>query len=135
MMGNGRRTAMGNPRPQTSPRKVDEEARLDRKLKKFLGEGVQAYSAEQWRGLREQMRLPLLYPGQFVAYRDHYQGKGDSLCLVRREVLEVSRTLSGLHKRLAKRGEDQQQGVHVTFIEREPPATSLPQREPFPVGE
>lgn len=80
------------------PRK--EEAVLDRRIQSLLGTGPDNYSSEQWRSLREQMRLPLLYPGQFVAYKDHYEGEGDERRLTCREVLCASRSLSALNKLL-----------------------------------
>jgi hypothetical protein len=101
---------------QTQPPR-DEEARLDRKIRSLLGKGPRDYGPEEWRGLREQLRLPLLYPGRYVAFRDHYTGKGASLRLVLREVLFDSRSLAALNRRLAKLPEEARQGVHVAFVE------------------
>jgi hypothetical protein len=95
-----------------------EEAELDRRIRSLLGKGPEDYPADQWRGLREHLRLPVLYPGQFVAHRDHYEGEGDSRRLVRREVVHASRTLAGLHRRLAELSEEEQQGVQVVRVEK-----------------
>jgi hypothetical protein len=95
----------------------DEEAKLDRGIRALLGKGPEDYQPDQWRGLREQFRLNVLYPGQYVAYRDHYEGEGDQRRLVRREVLCAYRTLPGLHKRLAQLPEESQRGARVGYVE------------------
>src|SRR5262245_58555132 len=107
---------MNQHRQQTrQPR--DEEARLDREIRSLLGKGPLDYRPDEWLGLREQLRLALLYPGRYVAFRDHYTGEGASLRLRHREVLFNSRSLTALNRRLAKLPEDSQQGVQVAFIE------------------
>jgi hypothetical protein len=83
-----------------------------------MGTGPENYSPEQWRSLRAHARLPLLYAGWFVAFRDSYEGEGDARRLVHREVLCASRTLEGLHERLAALPEEQQRGVQMIYVER-----------------
>jgi hypothetical protein len=105
--------------PQRTRPPRDDEATLDRRIRSLLGTGRPDYSPEEWRGLREQLRLALLYPGRYVAFRDHYSGEGVSLRLVRREVLLASRSLTALNRRLAKLPEHTRQGAHVVFVEPE----------------
>ena len=93
------------------------EARLDHKIRSLLGKGPLDYPPEEWRGIREQFRLALLYPGRYVAFRDHYTGKGSSLRLIHREVLLDSRSLTALNKRLAKLPPEVQRGVQVAFVD------------------
>jgi len=69
--------------------------------------------------MREQLRLDLLYAGQFVAYCDHYEGEGDSRRLVRREVLGASTSLPELHGCLSRLSDEQQRGAIVSYIEPE----------------
>jgi hypothetical protein len=97
--------------------KSDEEARLDRGIKAYLGSGPADFSPERWKLYREQVRLMVLYSGKFVACRDSYEGEGDKLHLTKREVLCVSRTLAGLHKRLAKLPKKSQRGAWVCYVE------------------
>ena len=108
-----------NEHTQQTQHARDAEARLDRKIRSLLGKGPLDYAAEEWHGLREQLRLALLYPGRYVAFRDHYTGEGASLRLTHREVLLDSRSLAALNQRLAKLPEETQQGVHVAFVDPE----------------
>jgi hypothetical protein len=108
----------------------DEEARLDQGIKDFFGRGPADYSPERWRLFREQVRLMILYPGKYVAHREYYEGEGDQLRLVKDEVLCVSRTLPGLHKRLAKLPQESQRGVCVSYVERHDALGYVPCGEP-----
>lgn len=99
-------------------RPEDEEERLDREIRSLMGTGPEDYSPDQWRGLREHARLPLLYAGRFVAFRESYEGEGAGCRLARREVLCASHTLEGLHKRLAALPEEQQQVAQVLYVEK-----------------
>jgi hypothetical protein len=96
----------------------DEEARLDRGIKAFLGNGPADFSPERWKLYREQVRLMVLYPGKFVAHRDYFEGEGNQLRMVKCEVLCASRSLAGLHKRLAKLSKRAQRGAWVSYVER-----------------
>jgi hypothetical protein len=96
---------------------LDEEARLDQALEKFLGKRRSDYPPGSWARMRETMRIEVLYPGKYVAFRDHYEGEGDKRYLKKREVVCVSRTLPGLHKRLAKLPEEAQ-WVCVSWVDR-----------------
>jgi hypothetical protein len=106
-----------NKQPTGRSQAPDEEAELDRRIQSLLGDGPDAYTPEDWCGLREQLRLDLLYAGQFVAYRDHYEGEGDRRRLVRREVLHASATLDDLHEHLGHLPAEQQRGATVSYIE------------------
>jgi hypothetical protein len=101
------------------PRKEpeDEDARLDQGIRATLGKAGEDCSPEQIRRLREQFRLNVLYPGKYVAFRDHYEGEGDNCRLVHREVLCASRTLRGLHERLEELPQDVQRRAQVTYVE------------------
>jgi hypothetical protein len=96
----------------------DEEERLDQAIRSQLGEGPESYSPEQWRGLRAHARLPLLYAGRFVAFHDTYEGEGTARRLVHRQVLCASRTLEGLHKRMAALPAEQQQAAQIIYVEK-----------------
>jgi hypothetical protein len=100
------------------PRKPqDLEAKLDRGVREVVGKGPEEYSPEDWRSLREQLRLCILYPGKVVAFRDHYEGEGDSRRLVRREVLRASRSLWAVGKYLDKLPEEEQRDVYLDSVE------------------
>jgi hypothetical protein len=101
----------------------DPEAKLDRGIRAMLGKGPADYSPEDWRSLREQLRLSMLYRGKVVAFRDHYQGEGDSRRLVRREVLCASRSSFVVSKYIDQLPENEQQGVYMFHVEREPRQT------------
>jgi hypothetical protein len=105
----------------------DLEAKLDRAIIALLGRGPEDYSPVQWRGLREHLRLVLLYPGRWVAFCDHHEGEGQERRLVRREVLCVSRSSPALNRRLDKLLQrmppEAQFSVGFTYIE---PPDSLP---------
>jgi hypothetical protein len=108
----------------------NEEAKLDRKIRSLLGKGPLDYPAEEWRGIREQLRLTLLYPGRYVAFRDHYTGEGASLRLIHRKVLLDSRSLTALNKRLARLPQEVQQGVQVTFVDPDQSSEEAAQAPP-----
>src|SRR5947209_109501 len=103
--------------PPRSEVPASQEARLDQCIQSALGTGPHDLPADQWRGLREHSRLPLLYPGQFVAFRDHYEGEGAERRLARREVLHAATSLEALHEHLAQEPEAELQGVQVTYVE------------------
>jgi hypothetical protein len=107
--------AMGkNPRSRQPP---DLEATLDREVQAMYGKGPADYSPEDWRSLREQLRLSILYPGKFVAFRDHYEGQGDSRRLVRREILYVSRSGAAVIKYVGRLPEDACRDVYIFHVE------------------
>jgi hypothetical protein len=103
---------------QEQRRPEDEEERLDRAIRSFMGTGPEDYTPELWRSMRAHARLPLLYAGRFVAFLDTYEGEGAARRLVHREVLCASRTLEGLHKRIAKLPEEQQHAARIIYVER-----------------
>jgi hypothetical protein len=94
----------------------DEEARLDEAIRDSYGKGPEDYTPEQWRGLREHHRLLLLYPGLWVAFREHWEGAGNHTRLVRVEVLCVSHSLRGLHRQMGKFPEKEQWTIMVTRV-------------------
>lgn len=96
---------------------MKEDKRLDQELEKHIGATVADHQPEEWCGLREHARLQALYPGKFVAYLDHFEGEGHTLRLRHREVLCVSRTLPGLHKRLEALPEEKRKTAQVSYVE------------------
>ena len=97
---------------------MDLEAKLDRGVKALVGRGPADYTLEDWRGLREQLRLQVLYPGKYVASRDHYQGEADGRRLVHREVLYASRSLAAVQKRIAELPEEEQRIVDLDYVDK-----------------
>jgi hypothetical protein len=100
-----------------STERPDEEALLDQRIREVMNTGPEKHPAEVWRTLREHARLPLLYPGKFVAYRDTYEGEGDNQRLVRLEVVESSDTLEGLHERVARLPRKVRERLQVVYID------------------
>jgi hypothetical protein len=50
-------------------RRPEEEALLDEKIRTEWGTGPENYPAEDWRGVRENARLMLLYPDKVLFFR------------------------------------------------------------------
>jgi hypothetical protein len=98
----------------------DLEAKLDQEIQARLGKGPADYAPEDWRSLREQLRLCILYPGKAVAFRDHFQGADDCRLLVRREILCASRSGAVVSKFVSRLPEEQQHGVCIYHVEAEP---------------
>jgi hypothetical protein len=97
---------------------VDPETKLDRGIKALVGTGPADYAPEDWVSLREQFRLLILYPGKFVACRDHYQVEGVIGRLARREVLCASRSLAVVQKWMDKLPEEELRSVDLTYVEK-----------------
>jgi hypothetical protein len=102
---------------QGLPRREDEEIRLDERIRSTLSTGPEEHPADEWRGLREHARLPLLYPGQFVAFRDHHEGERSGRRLTWREVLHVAANLEDVQEHVARLPKEEQQGVEITYVE------------------
>jgi hypothetical protein len=98
------------------------EARLDRKLKKLLGKGLEHSTPERWRDLRAMHRINLLYPGQYVAYRNPPLPSGGTDPR-NDEVLHASRNLWALNRWIDKLPPEEQRGVNIIYVE---PEGSLP---------
>jgi hypothetical protein len=64
-----------------------QERALDRVARDFAKKKRVSLSDKEFASVREQLRVDALYPGEHVVFRDHYEGKGDSLHLARREIL------------------------------------------------
>jgi hypothetical protein len=109
------------PRVKKVKKPRDEEARLDRIIRKEYGTGPENLTPEQWRSRRELLRLQLLYPGKYVAFIDHHEGEDRHRRLVRREVLCVSRSLEAINRRLDKvlktMPEGSQFRVHLSYVD------------------
>lgn len=104
---------------------VDAHQHLDQKIEVLLKKRTADFSREDWASLREQFRLLVLYPGKYVAFRDHFQGEGDDRRLFHREVLHASKSLAVVQKHIATMSEAELQGVQMDFIEVE----QAPRRE------
>src|SRR5262249_10583319 len=98
-------------------RRTDPEAVLDEAIQNLTGKCVDDVSADEWRSLREQLRLEVLFPGQYVAFRDHFRGEGDSRRLMKREVLRSSRNLMTVSRHLQGVPQDQRENVFIAYIE------------------
>jgi hypothetical protein len=101
----------------------DRIAELEAKLRAKIGKGPESYTPSDWKSLREQFRLLLLYPGCHVAFRDHHEGEGAARRLVSREVIYVGRLLEEVQEYLAALPDEQLQGV---FIESVPGSRGRP---------
>jgi hypothetical protein len=95
----------------------DLEAKLDREIRARLGKGPADYAPEDWRSLREQLRLCILYPGKVVAFRDHFQGEGDGRRILRREVLCASRSGAVLSRYVSRLSDEDARDVYIDCLE------------------
>jgi hypothetical protein len=102
---------------ETERKKADPEAKLDAGIRKLIGTGTEDYTPEDWRSLREQLRLQILYPGKVVAFRDHHEGTGENRRLVHREVLGASRSLMAVNRCIKKLSAEESRGVCLVCIE------------------
>jgi hypothetical protein len=93
------------------------EAKLDKGIRELIGRGPEDYSPEDWRSLRERLRLQVLYPGRFVAVRDHYHGKGDNRRLVQRQIVASSTSLPALQKKLRGLSEAENDDICVDYVD------------------
>src|SRR5436305_785604 len=87
------------------------EPSINQKLRALLGRHELAPTPEQWAALREGWRLPLLYAGQYVAFRDHFVGEGERRRFGRREIVRTSRSLVALSKFVDRLPKGEQRGV------------------------
>lgn len=94
------------------------EAKLDASMQAILQRGRAEYAPEDWCSLREQLRLTLLYPGRYVAFRDHYHGTGEARRLTRREVLRASRSLAAVSAFVEALPATERPGVYIDYVER-----------------
>jgi hypothetical protein len=105
-------------REKTKPDQAgDGDAHLEEAIRQLTGTGRGSCTPEQWAGLCEQLRLQALYPKQYVAWRDHHQGKGKKRKLVRCEVLCASPRAAVVRKYLARLSDDELYGVFMDYIE------------------
>lgn len=98
-------------------REDGKDAKLDASVEALLHKRPSDYPPQDWVSVREQLRLTLLYPGRFVAFRDHYKGVGTSRRLTLREVLHASRSLAALNKHLDKLPERDRRDVLIDYVE------------------
>jgi len=96
----------------------DRTAELEEKIRAEFGDGPEDYSHADWVSLREQRRLPLLYPGCHVAFRDHYDGEHRGRRLVLREVLYASRSARKVQRYLDQLPDDEIRGVFMDYAEK-----------------
>jgi hypothetical protein len=110
MFGGG---SMKTDRPEVPQ---DRTAELEEKLQTRIGKGPESYTAADWTSLREQFRLPLLYPGCHVAFRDHHEGEGAARRLVCREVVCVGHNLEEVQQHVAALPDEQLRGVFIEAV-------------------
>jgi hypothetical protein len=105
------------PKPKAKPNRVNtSDPHLDEAVRQFLGVGPESYAPRDWVSLREQCRLQVLYPGQVVAYRDHYRGRDKARRLVHCEVLCADPRGAVVSKYLARLSNEELYGVFMTHI-------------------
>lgn len=98
-------------------RPAPDEARLEEAVKQLAGAGPESCTPEEWASLCEQLRLQALYPGQYVAWRDDYQGEGPARRLLRREVLCASRNAAEVRAHVARLPDNELIGVFIDYVE------------------
>jgi hypothetical protein len=96
----------------------DRTAELEEKLRAETGKGPEDYVPADWVSMREQFRLHLLYPGRFVAFRDHHIGEGGARRLRLREVLCVSPSYRKVQHYLNQLPSDEIRGVFMQYVDR-----------------
>jgi hypothetical protein len=105
----------------TSKRSTQEEKNLDKGLEKLLGKSKRDYPPRDWKSLRENFRLELLYAGKHVVFRDRWAGEKDNLRLLERRVLFCSASADEardwLDKELENAAPHEQCNLGLTFVE------------------
>jgi hypothetical protein len=96
-----------------------EEKKLDRWLARQTGKSPEEYpSGKAWERQRELFRVQLLYPEEHVVFRDHWEGEGEQLELVAREVLCHSPDRQVIEDYLAHVPREELQRVGLTYVEK-----------------
>src|SRR5262245_52479636 len=106
----------------------DRTAELEEKLRAKTGKTPEDYAPADWVSMREQFRLDLLYPGCFVAFRDHHRGKGGARRLRLREVLCASPDMGEVQNYLMQLSSDEIRGVFMQYVDR--PVRKTKRRRP-----
>ena len=96
--------------------KSADDERLEERIRRLVGPEYDTLSEEIRHGMKQQHKLPLLYPGEFVAFRDHWEGQGDDVKLTNREVLRHSRRRKVVEDFILNLGEDRW-GVFMEYVE------------------
>ncbi len=99
--------------------KLDEEIenRLDKEFARLFGQKLDHLTDRDWRSAREEMRLDILYRGEFVAHRDHYTGRGRNRRLALREVFCHSTELKEVQPFFRTIPEDEQHYYHLSYVD------------------
>jgi hypothetical protein len=95
----------------------NDEARLDKGLIRLMGMKPDSSTPEEWAALREEFRLQILFPGQYVAFRDHYEKQGKVERFLHREVLSHSKSLATVQRFIGRLPEEEQRGVFLDYVE------------------
>lgn len=107
--------------PATEGDKVElqrkQEEKLDRGIEALLHRAQDDFSPPDWRSIRERLRLIVLYPGRYVAFRDKFEGEGASRRLIDRKVLCASRSLAAVSRQIECLPEQEQREVYIDFVE------------------
>ncbi len=114
---------MARPAPikgRKPPAKTADERKLDKLAEQFVAAVARPnqlpLAPEGWASLREHLRFNL-YRGQYIVYRDHWQGEGDEQLLVRREILFHSKSRQRAFRFLEELPKDQAQDVSCSYID------------------
>jgi hypothetical protein len=93
------------------------EMRLDEESSRLTGTTPAAAGAKDWRSLREQLRLNVLYQGEYVIHRDHTTGRGRNTRMVRREVAFHSPDLEKAQDFLLGLPEEERPHYHLCYVD------------------
>jgi hypothetical protein len=99
----------------TMPKGSETESNLDKEVERMTS-GHSAYTATDKIDLREHLRVQLLYPGEHVLFRDHYEGEGSSIYLARREVLCHSLHREVVYSHYDTLSAENRTGVHIEYV-------------------
>jgi hypothetical protein len=64
----------------------DLDQHLEAEIRRITKATPDEMSPRDWRSMRETLRLAILYPDEYVIYRDHNTGRGRNMRLRSREV-------------------------------------------------
>jgi hypothetical protein len=105
---------------KTTSRHEADERKLDKAAEQFVAQMARPchlpLSPKGWASLREHLRFDL-YRGQYVVFRDHWEGEGDDQLLVRREILFHSKSRRKAYQFLEKLPEDVARDVCCFYLD------------------
>ena len=95
-----------------------DDKKLAKEIEQLLGrDAFTALPEDQQNGLKQQYKLLILYPSEFVVFRDHWQGEGNDKFLKEREVLCHSRREDVARQFLANLPDEEAHNAFMEFVE------------------